>query len=73
MAGSRLTGTSVFAVQLADGIGYTGSVLIQIYRDLFHGQADRLAFIIPFAEIVSLSGVVLTIFSGILLIRRISN
>lgn len=73
MAGSRLAGTSVFAIQLADGIGYTGSVLVQLYRDLFHGRMDRLAFILPFAEFVSLTGVCFMIVSGSLIIQRISD
>lgn len=36
VAAARFPGTSVFAVQLADGVGYTGSVLLQLYRDLAH-------------------------------------
>ena len=36
VAAARFRGTSVFAVQLADGIGYSGSALVQLYRDLVH-------------------------------------
>jgi hypothetical protein len=71
MAASRFAGTSVFAIQLADGIGYTGSVLIQLYRDLVHGDVDRLAFIIPYAYVVSLAGVVLMTTSAALTLRRL--
>jgi hypothetical protein len=71
MAASRFAGTSVFAIQLADGIGYTGSALIQLYRDLFHGHVDRLAFIIPYAYVVSLAGVVLMTASAALTLRRL--
>ena len=73
MAGSRLAGTSVFAIQLADGVGYTGSVLIQFYRDLAHGDADRLAFVLPFAEVTSVIGIVVMLASGLLLKRHISD
>ncbi|MDB5347612.1 MAG: hypothetical protein JWP89_5989 [Schlesneria sp.] len=73
MAGSRMSGTSVFAIQLADGVGYTGSAIIQLYRDLIHGQSDRLAFMIPFAQIVSIAGVVLITASGLFMLGRVSD
>lgn len=73
MAGSRMAGTSVFAIQLADGVGYTGSAIIQIYRDLVHGQSVHLAFMIPFATVVSISGILLMTISGLFMGRRISD
>jgi hypothetical protein len=73
MAGSRLAGTSVFAIQLADGIGYTGSVLVQLYRDLFHGDSDRLAFIIPYASIVAVVGALCMTASASLTLRRFAS
>lgn len=73
MAGSRLSGTSVFAIQLADGVGYTGSAIIQLYRDLVHGQSDRLAFMIPFAQIVSVAGIALMILSALFMLGRVSD
>ena len=73
MAGSRLAGTSVFAIQLADGIGYTGGVLGQLFRDIAFGQFDRLTFLLAFAAIVSVAGVVLMTFSGAVLIGRIAD
>ena len=71
MAASRFAGTSVFAIQLADGIGYTGSVLLQLYRDVAHGSIDRLTFIIPYSYVVSGTGVVLVTASAILTLRRV--
>ena len=41
MAATRVRGTSVFVVQLADGVGYTGSVVLQLYRDLAHPGRPR--------------------------------
>lgn len=73
MAGSRLSGTSVFAIQLADGVGYTGSAIIQLYRDLIHGHSDRLAFMIPFAQIVSIAGVVLIALSGLCIFGQVAD
>lgn len=44
MAATRLTGTAVFAIYLADALGYTGSVSVQIYKDLFAAGESRLEF-----------------------------
>lgn len=71
MAASRFSGTAVFAIQLADAIGYTGSVMLQLIRDLFFGQFDRLAFIQPFALITSAVGAVLMLVSGVMVLKRL--
>lgn len=71
MAASRFAGTSVFAIQFADGIGYSGSVLVQLWRDIFHGHADRLAFFIPFSLALSIGGVIFMIVSAIVALRQI--
>jgi hypothetical protein len=73
MAGSRLAGTSVFAIQLADGIGYTGSVLVQLYRDCTHGEMDRLSFFVPYAVGVALAGLPLMAAGGALTLRRLQK
>lgn len=70
MAASRFAGTSVFAIQLADAIGYTGSVLAQLLRDLVFGEFDRLAFFIPGAYVVSGTGAVLMTASAVVTVRR---
>ena len=70
MAASRFLGTAAFAIQLADGVGYTGSVLLQLLRDLAFGEFNRLKFIVPFALVVSVVGTLLMIMSGILCVRR---
>ena len=69
MAASRFNGTAVFAIQLADGIGYTGSVLFQLFRDLAFGQFNRLEFFVPYAIVVSIVGVLLMTASGVLVVR----
>ncbi len=69
MAASRFNGTAVFAIMLADGIGYTGSVLFQLFRDLAFGHFNRLDFFVPYAITVSIVGVVLMTMSGVLVIR----
>jgi hypothetical protein len=70
MAATRLRGTSVFAVQLADGIGYTGSVVLQLYRDLAHPGVGRLEFFLPLSYVVSVAGAVLTVVGGMAVWRR---
>jgi hypothetical protein len=42
LAGTRFVGTAVFAINLADATGYTGSVALQIYKDVF--ASETLAF-----------------------------
>jgi hypothetical protein len=69
MAASRFNGTAVFAIMLADGIGYTGSVLFQLFRDLAFGHFNRLDFFVPYAIGVSVAGVLLMTASGVLVIR----
>ncbi|OWK41744.1 DUF5690 family protein [Fimbriiglobus ruber] len=71
MAATRFRGTSVFVVQLADGVGYTGSVAIQLYRDLAHPGVGRLAFFIPLSYAVSIAGIVLATAGAIALYRRL--
>jgi hypothetical protein len=69
MAASRFNGTAVFAIMLADGIGYTGSVLFQLFRDLAFGHFNRLDFFTPYAIVVSAVGVLLMTASGVLVVR----
>ncbi len=44
IASTRIAGTAVFAIYVADAIGYTGSVGVQLYKDFFAGGETRLAF-----------------------------
>jgi hypothetical protein len=73
VAAARFPGTSVFAVQLADGIGYTGSVLLQLYRDLAHSDIDRLAFFVPFSLVVAAMGSIVTVVGGVAVWRRLDR
>jgi hypothetical protein len=65
VAALRFPGTSVFAVQLADGVGYSGSVLLQVYRDLAHPDLSRLDFFVPMSYAVAGGGLGLTVAAGI--------
>lgn len=56
MASTSVAGTAVFAIYLADSIGYTGSVGVQLYKDLMaHGQS-RLGFFVGFTWFMSAMG-----------------
>jgi len=44
MANTALVGTAVFAIYLADAVGYTGSVAMLLYKDLAASEMSRLAF-----------------------------
>ena len=68
MATTQFAGTAVFAIYLMDAIGYTGSVAVQLYRDvLYKGQSSgsRLDFFVDFTYFMSLLGAVMLIGSCI--------
>jgi hypothetical protein len=44
MANTRIVGTAVFAIYIADAVGYTGSVAMLLYKDLVAAEMSRLAF-----------------------------
>ncbi|HIA03823.1 MAG TPA: hypothetical protein EYN66_18280, partial [Myxococcales bacterium] len=44
MAYTRFGGTAVFAIYLADSAGYTGSVALQLYKDMGKSNVTRLDF-----------------------------
>ena len=62
---TRVTSTAVFTIYLADATGYTGSVLIQLYKDLFQTQTTRLEFFLEFAVLLGLGGALL-LFAGLI-------
>ena len=68
MAYTRFGGTAV-AIYLADAAGYSGSVVLQLFKDLFEGQATRLEFFITYSYATGFLGILLM---GIafLLVRR---
>lgn len=70
IASTRVVGTAVFAIYLADAIGYTGSVGVQLYKDLIAGSASRLGFFIQFTWFMSALGLVCLIASAAYFARR---
>ena len=47
--------TAVFAIYVADAIGYTGTVGMQLYKDLFEGQSSRLDFFVGFTWVLGIT------------------
>jgi MFS family permease len=64
IASTRVAGTAVFAIYVADALGYTGSVMVQLYKDLFAGQLARVDFLARFAYYMSAGGAIALAASG---------
>jgi hypothetical protein len=64
LAGTRFVGTAVFAINLADATGYTGSVALQIYKDVFASETSRLEFFVPVSYALALLGTVGLVAAG---------
>ena len=68
IAQGHVLGTAVFAIYIMDALGYTGSVAVQIFRDIFYSNtvepnAARLEFFIDFSYLMTVIGTVLFIAS----------
>jgi hypothetical protein len=59
MASTRTVGTAVFAIYVADATGYTGSVLLQLQKDLLHSDVSRLDFFRQVSYVMAIGGIVL--------------
>jgi hypothetical protein len=70
IAYTRTTGTAVFAIYLADALGYTGSVGVQLYRDLAQSSLSRLEFFRLFSYVLSFLGVPLLLVSCLYFLTR---
>lgn len=54
IASTRTLGTAVFAIYVADTVGYVGSISVQVFRDLMTAGMSRLDFICYFSYFLSL-------------------
>jgi hypothetical protein len=70
MASTRVVGTAVFAIYLADAIGYTGSVGVQLYKDLAAGSVSRFGFFMGFTWFMSALGAICLLASAAYFARR---
>jgi hypothetical protein len=70
LAATRFAGTAVFAIYVADAIGYSGSVAVQLFKDLAQGQSSRLAFFRGFTYFLSVLGSLLLVSSCVYFVRK---
>lgn len=73
IASTRIAGTAVFAIYVADAIGYTGSIGVQLYKDFFAGQETRLVFFHGLTYAMAGLGAVLFVVSGLYFARKTSK
>ncbi len=70
IASTRVVGTAVFAIYLADAIGYTGSVGVQLYKDLWAGSMSRFAFFAGFTWFMCFLGTACLVASAVYFARK---
>lgn len=70
IAQTRFAGTAVFGIYLADAVGYTGSVAIQLTKDLATTGVSQLDFLRVLAYVVGSIGSLLLVGSCVSLTRR---
>ena len=70
IATTRVTGTAVFAIYVADAVGYMGSIGILLYKDLGQSEVTRLAFFRGFTYFMSVLGTVLLVSSCMYFLRN---
>jgi hypothetical protein len=70
IASTRATATAVFAIYLADAIGYTGSVGVQLFKDVAWKTSSRLAFFQSFTWVMCAVGTLCLFASAIYFERR---
>jgi hypothetical protein len=69
IAHSGAVGTAVFAIYVADAVGYTGSVGMMVYKDLAQSELSRLAFFKGFTWLMSVLGTGCLAFSCVYFLR----
>lgn len=70
IAATRFAGTAVFAIYLADALGYSGSVGVMIYRDIFAAEASRLEFFRGFSLWLAAGGLPLLLGGAVYFLGR---
>jgi len=69
IAATRFNGTAVFAIYIADSVGYTGSVVVQLYKDLAQAEVSHLDFVRHFTYLLTILGLVLLAGSCLFFVR----
>jgi len=58
IASTRTVGTAVFTIYVADALGYSGSIGVQLYKDLFAGDESKLQFFRHYTYFMAAVGIV---------------
>ena len=69
IAHTHVIGTAVFAIYVADALGYTGSVAILLFKDLVADEVTRLDFLLSFTYLLSAGSAGLILVSAVLILR----
>lgn len=70
IASTGFVGTAVFAIYLADTLGYSGSILVQLAKDLASSETSRLDFMRDMCYFTSLFGAVTLTAGCVYFVRR---
>ena len=70
IAHTSVIGTAVFAIYLADAIGYTGVVAVLLYKEIWHSGEPSLIFFQRFTYFMSVTGTILIAFGSVYFVRR---
>ncbi|MES2697145.1 MAG: DUF5690 family protein [Verrucomicrobiota bacterium] len=73
IASTRVSGTAVFAIYVADTIGYIGSIGSLLFKDLVAGSMSRLTFFTGFTWLLCGVGLVCLVSSAIYFDRRVRD
>jgi hypothetical protein len=73
MASTHSVGTAVFAIYVMDAVGYTGSIGVQLYKDLAHSEATRFEFFHELTMFISVLGTLALIVSCLFFLRAPSG
>jgi hypothetical protein len=73
VAADGSAGTAVLGIYVADAFGYTGSVGVQLYRDVFAGSVTRLSFFQDLTWMVGCGGTLLILLSAGVLFRTLDG
>ena len=73
IASTRFSGTAVFAIYIADSLGYSGSIGLQLYRVLGQGETTWENFFRGMAYLLAVGGTVLLTMAGFYFVRKIQS
>ena len=70
IASTRAVGTAVFAVYVADAVGYSGAISVLLGKDLLAGDTARVDFFRDLTYFMSVLGVILLVLGCVCLMKR---